>query len=112
MPEPRWDEIMGEARPEVPPGSVIDIGRKLAVDIWSAPELSRRERRLITLTIISIVGDEWLQSLHVRAALTVGDLTPEELEAFLIHFAMYAGFPRAAMLNEVVKREVAARTAN
>jgi 4-carboxymuconolactone decarboxylase len=89
------------------PVSVNALGHRILFgDLWNRPGLSVRDRRLITLTILGIIGDERVTTLHTRAALDTGDLTPDELEAFLIHFALYAGFPRGSMFNRIARPEI------
>lgn len=62
-------------------------------DIWSRDGLTRRERSLITLAILTALGSEELE-LHVRAAVNNG-LTDEEIGEVLLHTGVYAGVPAA-----------------
>jgi 4-carboxymuconolactone decarboxylase len=104
-----FERIMAAAPPtQVPIGSALDIAHKVIFgDLWNRPGLDTRERRLITLTIIAMAGAEWPMKSHVRAALHSGDFTPDQLEAFVTHFAFYGGFPLAATLHQVVEAEIA-----
>jgi 4-carboxymuconolactone decarboxylase len=61
--------------------------------VWEAPGLSYRERRLVSLTCAAISGHAIPLEAHVRGALKSGDFTAEELRAFSVHLAGYAGFP-------------------
>ncbi|TYB38823.1 alpha/beta fold hydrolase [Actinomadura chibensis] len=77
----------------------------------SRPELSRRERELVTVAVIAAGGgaDRRLAS-HVRGALRQG-VAPSELLALSEHLSVYAGFPRAldtlAVVNDVfVQQEI------
>jgi 4-carboxymuconolactone decarboxylase len=45
---------------------------------------------------------------HVYAALASGDITREEYQEFVLHFAYYAGWPRASAL-EMAYYEACAR---
>src|SRR5438067_11206120 len=101
--------LAGTPRPAATPatGSFSDFADKVIFgDIWQRPGLSMRDRRLITIAVLGINGDARTQALHVRGALHSGDLTPEELEAFLLHFGVYAGFPRASGLQQVLREEL------
>ena len=74
--------------------------------LWDAPGLSWRERRLVSLTSTAISGQSMPLEMHVRGALKSGDFTVEELRAFSVHLAAYAGFPVGAavemMLHQIV----------
>ena len=63
-------------------------------DIWSRPELGRRERSVATLAVLVALGAEHELAMHARAALRNG-LTAEEIVEVLMHVALYAGLPRA-----------------
>ena len=62
--------------------------------IWSRPELDRRTRRLLALSITASLGrwDEF--SLHVRAGLA-NDVELCDLKEVLLQTAVYAGVPAA-----------------
>lgn len=62
-------------------------------DIWSRPELSRRERSIATLAALVTLGAEHELALHVRAARRNG-LADNEISEVLMHTALYAGLPR------------------
>jgi 4-carboxymuconolactone decarboxylase len=63
-------------------------------DVWSRPGLDRRTRSLLTLAILTTLGQEHELALHVRAALRNG-VTPAEITEALLHTAVYAGVPAA-----------------
>lgn len=63
-------------------------------DVWSRPELSRRDRSVVTLAALVALGAEHELAMHVRAALR-GGLTPTQISEILLHTALYAGLPRA-----------------
>jgi 3-oxoadipate enol-lactonase/4-carboxymuconolactone decarboxylase len=77
-------------------------------DIWTRPELGRRERSIATLAALVSLGVEHELAMHVRAAVRNG-LTPEEIVEVLMHTALYAGLPRAnraiAIAQEVLAAE-------
>jgi 4-carboxymuconolactone decarboxylase len=72
--------------------------------LWGAPGLSWRERRLISLTCAAIGGHALPLEVHVRGALKSGDFTVEELRAFSVHLAAYAGFPVAAGVDMMLHK--------
>ena len=77
-------------------------------DVWSRPQLSRRDRSIATLAALVTLGAEHEIAMHVRAARRNG-LTPEEITEVLLHTSVYAGLPRAnrafAIANEVLAED-------
>jgi 3-oxoadipate enol-lactonase / 4-carboxymuconolactone decarboxylase len=63
-------------------------------DIWSRPELSRRDRSLVTITALVTLGAEHELAMHVAGAVRNG-LTEAEISEIILHTALYAGLPRA-----------------
>ena len=62
--------------------------------IWSRSQLSRRERSLMTLSILAALNRPHEIALHVSGALNNG-LSSEEIEEVFLHVAPYAGIPAA-----------------
>lgn len=77
-------------------------------EVWTRPELSRRERSVATLAALETLGAEHELAAHVHGALRNG-LTPTEVIEVLQHVAVYAGLPRAnravAVAREVLGKE-------
>jgi len=87
------------------PGSALDRLEQIAFgEVWTRPGLSDRDRRLITLACLGIVGSERTVGLHIRGALDSGDLTAAELDAFIFQFAAYAGFARASAFGSALRQ--------
>jgi 4-carboxymuconolactone decarboxylase len=78
--------------------------------VWSREGLPRRDRRLVTLTVVAMSGQAAPLAGHLGAALKSGDFTAEELHEWVLHLAHYAGWPIAATAY-VTLREVQADTA-
>lgn len=76
-------------------------------EVWARPGLSRRDRRLLTIALVGTAQVERAMANHVYAALALGDLTVEELLEFDLHFAVYAGWPRASTLEGVLRAQLA-----
>ncbi len=64
-------------------------------DIWKRPELSQRDKSLITVTCLVALNRIEQVEFHLKKALENG-LTKEELVAAITHIAFYAGWPTAA----------------
>ena len=63
-------------------------------DIWERPELSKRDRSLITCAALVATGKTEQMNFHFPRALENG-LTKEELIELITHLAFYAGWPSA-----------------
>lgn len=64
-------------------------------EIWGRPGLDDRTRRLLVLAITCALG-RWEEfALHVRAGLTQGGFTTDDLKEVLMQTAIYAGVPAA-----------------
>lgn len=63
-------------------------------EIWSRPELSRRDRSLVVISILAALGQQSELAFHVRGGLNHG-LTADEIREAMTHLCLYIGFPRA-----------------
>lgn len=77
--------------------------------IWTRPGLSMRDRRLISLTAAAYAASPPGYISHIEGALDKGDLTPDELWEWLIHFTQYAGYPKAAPVWAEIRIALAKR---
>lgn len=79
-----------------------DIAPKLAElsdetlfgDIWERPQLSKRDRSLITCAALVAMGKTDQMNSHFPRALQNG-VTQEELIEMITHMAFYSGWPSA-----------------
>lgn len=71
-------------------------------EVWSRPGLSRRDRRFVTLACVAAADAQAPLEQHVYAALNSGDLTIAEIREAVLHFAVYAGWPKASRFNIAV----------
>ena len=93
------------------PGSALEWFENVAWgDVWQRPGLSRREKRLVTLAVLGLNGTDRTLGLHLRGALDSGDLTEADIDSFLLHFGVYAGFPRASAVAASLGRVLEERT--
>jgi 4-carboxymuconolactone decarboxylase len=70
-------------------------------NLWSRPQLSRRDRSLIVVTFLATIGSADELKSHVRGALNHG-LTRSEIEEIVLQVAGYAGFPMAMQASRIV----------
>lgn len=76
----------------------------LYADIWERPQLSKRDRSLVTVSaLIALNRPDQLRS-HMRLARQNG-VTQEELVETITHMAFYAGWP-SAVSAVAIAREV------
>jgi 4-carboxymuconolactone decarboxylase len=76
-------------------------------DVWERPQLSKRDRSLITCAaLVALNRTEQLKG-HLERALNNG-VTPEEIGELITHLAFYGGWP-VAMSGALVAKEVLER---
>src|SRR3954453_20374914 len=79
-----------------------DIAPKLAEitedvlfgDIWERPQLSKRDRSLVTCAALVATGKTEQMSFHFPRAIENG-VTQEEVVEMITHLAFYVGWPSA-----------------
>ena len=74
--------------------------------IWSRPQLTLRERSLITIAILGALGQTEEIELHVRATKNTG-ASADDIREVLLHIAGYAGVPAARSAVAAAKRALA-----
>jgi 4-carboxymuconolactone decarboxylase len=67
--------------------------------VWSRPNLTRRERSLITIALLAALGHDEEVAMHVRASVNTG-ASRDDIREALLHVAIYAGVPAA---NHAIK---------
>ena len=63
-------------------------------DVWSRPQLSRRDRSLIVISALTALNMKHELEIHIGGALNHG-LTPAEIQEVMITMVAYGGFPKA-----------------
>jgi 4-carboxymuconolactone decarboxylase len=76
--------------------------------VWSRPQLTLRERSLITLALLAAQGMDDEVAMHARATANTG-ATAEDMREVLMHVAIYAGVPRANHAFKIIKQVLAER---
>lgn len=71
--------------------------------VWSRPQLTKRERSLVTIALLAALGHDEEVAMHVRATANTG-ATPEDVREALLHVAVYAGVPAANRAFKLAKR--------
>lgn len=70
-------------------------------DLWSRPQLERRDRSLIVVALLAAMGSQDELAVHVEFGLNHG-LSRDEVDEIVVQVAAYAGFPMAMAAARVV----------
>lgn len=82
--------------------------RVLFGELWQRPELSPRDRSLVTVAALIAIGQPEQLPFHANRAMDNG-LTRTEATEVIAHIAFYAGWPRAMSAVPVLKQVFASR---
>jgi 4-carboxymuconolactone decarboxylase len=77
--------------------------------IWSKPGLSMRDKRIMTLSVVTALGLQDLAEVQINAALLNDELTEDELKEMAIFLTQYVGFPLGSGLNGTISKVAAKR---
>jgi 4-carboxymuconolactone decarboxylase len=105
----KMKEVYGWEMPDLPGDYFALTVDHLFADIWSRPGLSMRDKRLVTLSVVTALGLPDLAEIQVNAALGNQEMTEAELREMAIFITHYVGFPLGSTFNNVVEKVVARR---
>lgn len=74
--------------------------------LWSDDTISKRERSMLTLSLLAATGNFEEIPMHIRATANTGASPQDVLQAFL-HVAVYAGVPKANHAIKLAKQTFA-----
>jgi 4-carboxymuconolactone decarboxylase len=94
MSEPRPANLAQQAFGDVAPKLAQLADEVLFGDVWERPQLSKRDRSMITCAALIAGGKTEQMAVHFPRALANG-VTREELVEMVTHLAFYAGWPSA-----------------
>jgi 4-carboxymuconolactone decarboxylase len=77
-------------------------------DVWERPELSKRDRSLVTVSALIALGRSQQLPFHLNKALDNG-VTQAELLEIITHLAFYSGWPTAMSAALAAKEVFAGR---
>lgn len=109
--------VAGAERPGDPAADIAALAKRLGDvgvlayrwafgEVWARTELSRRDRSLAVIAILTALGTVDELAVHVPAGLRHG-LSAAEVEAAITHLALYAGFPRAVEAMRASRKAMA-----
>jgi len=102
--------------PPTPRSALAEVAPKLAEltetvlfgDIWERPQLSKRDRSLMIVAVLTALYRTDQLRGHIGRALDNG-LTRDEIAEIITQMAFYAGWPTAVNAANVAKEVFAAR---
>src|SRR5204863_118315 len=78
------------------------LGGTLFGDLWARPDLSARDRSIVTMTALIARSQTIELPTYVNLALDNG-VTPREISEIITHLAFYSGWANATSAIAVVK---------
>jgi 4-carboxymuconolactone decarboxylase len=105
----KMNEVYAWEMPDMPGEYFALTADHLFGRIWTRPGLSMRDKRLMTLSVVTALGLKDLAEIQVNAALHNEELTEDELRELPIFLTHYVGFPLGSVLNGVVEQVIAKR---
>jgi 4-carboxymuconolactone decarboxylase len=71
-------------------------------EMWMRPGLDQRARRWVTLVGVADSSSNTPIRTHTYAAMASGNATVQEMQEFVLQYAIHAGWPRASVMQAVV----------
>jgi 4-carboxymuconolactone decarboxylase len=106
----KMNEVYGWEMPDVQGDPYFDLTvEHLFGAIWTRPGLSMRDKRLMTLTVVTAMGNQDLAEIQANAALLNGELSEDELKEMAVFLTHYLGFPLGSKLDGVVSKVIRKR---
>ena len=87
------------------PGMVHYTDRVLFDEVWERPGLSKRDRSLVTISVLTALGKMDQLQFHLAYARQNG-VTDDELKEALLHLAFYSGWPNGMGATAVLKNVI------
>lgn len=98
-----FEAVMGfPGPPPVTPFFAAGIDSFVFAEMWKRPGLDQRSRRWITLVGVSDSCAVTPIKSHFYAALASGNCQPDELQEFVLQYAIHAGWPKASVIQGAV----------
>ena len=96
----KMNEVYGWDMPNIEGDPYFDLTvEHLFGSIWSRPGLSMRDKRIMTLSVVTALGLPDLAEIQVNAALANEEMTEDELREMAIFITHYVGFPLGSTFN-------------
>jgi 4-carboxymuconolactone decarboxylase len=106
--EQRTSTASGPLQRKIAPVLATLTDEVLFGDVWQRPDLSPRDRSLVTMAVLIATGKPAQLGGHLGRALDNG-VRPSEASGLLAHLAIYCGWPSAVSALEVYEQVYTAR---
>ena len=103
MADPKEPSVAQKLLGDFAPALVEYTDEVVFGQVWERPELSKRDRSLITVAALLTGGNTEQLTFHLAFAKQNG-LTETELKEAITHLAFYAGWPKAMSAMNVAKQ--------
>lgn len=100
----RAQQLMGDVDPKL--ADLTD--RVLYGDVWERPDLSKRDRSLVTVAALIVLNRPDQLRSHMALALKNG-VTAAELTETITHMAFYSGWPSAVAAIPILREVTQAK---
>lgn len=97
----KMSEVYGWEMADGPGLHFAHTADQLFAEVWSLPELTNRDRRLLLLGLLAGNGHTDVAEIQAGAALGNGELTPAQLEEIALFLCYYAGWPVGTKMNMI-----------
>src|SRR6476661_10854085 len=103
----KMNEVYGWEMPNVEGNEYFALtADHLFGTIWTRPGLSMRDKRIMTLTVVTALGNSDLAEIQANAALANGEITEDELKEMAVFLTHYLGFPLGSKLDGAVTKVI------
>jgi 4-carboxymuconolactone decarboxylase len=104
-------KVLGDAHVDRASAQVTDLDADFQAfitegawgSVWSRPNLTLRERSIVTIALLAALGQDDEVAMHVRATANTG-ATRDDIREALMHVAVYAGVPAANHAFKIAKK--------
>jgi 4-carboxymuconolactone decarboxylase len=107
-PQPTAARPSGPVQQRLAPGLATLTDELLFGDVWRRPELSPRDRSLVTISVLIATGRPAQLAGHLGRALDNG-VQASEASGVLAHLAIYSGWPNAVSALDIYDQVYTAR---
>ena len=107
-PQPTAARPSGPVQQRLAPGLATLTDEVLFGDVWKRPELSPRDRSLVTISVLIATGRPAQLAGHLGRALDNG-VQASEASGVLAHLAIYSGWPNAVSALDIYDQVYTAR---
>ncbi|MGX7677950.1 carboxymuconolactone decarboxylase family protein [Jatrophihabitans sp. DSM 45814] len=96
------EEVIGRPASEVLTAREETLLDFVMAEVWTRPNLGMRERRLVALTTLAGANSYRELERHIYGTLASGDLSRDELDEWVLHFAVYCGWGMAETADRMI----------